>query len=228
MIRLKDEAEWIEPCLQSIRGIFDEVVICVQPSTDRTLEIVCDLADSKTRIWEYPVLSWPNGEGYKYQDSTSINSRTYFYNWCLARTNYQHVCKWDGDMIAMDWLGEHLNKYICEYDTVIFHGVDVVQDLKHVGKRKYCAAEPRVFRVRLDTKYVNGLRCEQLQTPEGFTYRIQPPAFIHTKWAKSIKSATKAWPDDWKDQDHFKSIIKRAQPVEEYKGEYPSVLLGMM
>jgi hypothetical protein len=48
-----------------------------------------------------------------------------FYNWCLEQTRFSHVCKWDGDMIALPALAS-ARRLAADHDVVMFDGVDAV------------------------------------------------------------------------------------------------------
>ena len=230
MLRLKNEQEFIQPCIESIIDWFDEVVVCMQGSSDNTEQIIRDFNSPKVSIYHYPHDSWPNGDGYGKQDPNHPMSRTYFYNWCMERTTRTHVCKWDGDMVALDWLGDEVHDRMRHNpETIWFKGVDIVgKELTHIGERIYCADEPRIFEVTPRTKYVNGSKCERLQTSGGSEYHIEMAAYLHFKWAKPLSSATQAWPDNWHESAHFQNIIKRAQPVKRYNGEYPRAIRDRM
>ena len=230
MLRIKNEEDFIRPCIESIVDWFDEVVVCLQNCIDSTEDIVRSFDNKKIKIYKYNTDSWPNGDGYDKQDATDRRSRTYFYNWCLDKTNYSHVCKWDGDMVAMDWLCAEVKELLKDDpETIYFYGTDIVgKYICHVGEREHCATEPRIFKVTKRTRYVNGSKCERLQTSGGIGTAIHRPAFLHFKWAKPIETATQAWPDGWKESTHFQNIIKRAEPVNKYTGEYPSTIRGLV
>jgi len=228
MLRLKNEAQFIGYCIESIIDWFDEIVVCLQNSTDSTEAQICRFNDDKIKLYHYEFDSWPNGDGYDKQDATDVRSRTFFYNWCLEKTTRRHVCKWDGDMVAMDWLGDSVRGLIdVGVDIIHMRGVDIVgHELKHIGERKYCASEPRVFSMDYGAHYINGPKCEKITGIGGRATDINKPAFLHFKWAKPIEVATQAWPQDWHKSPHFQNIIKRSIPVDEYRGEYPTCIAG--
>lgn len=223
LLRLKNEEEWIEPCIKSIEWA-DEIVCCLQNSTDRTEEILKDLGITP---YYYNRDSRPNGPGHNNQPYDVYN-RAYFYNWSLSKTTKKHVVKWDGDMVAMDWLQEEL---ILPYDLIKFHGVDIItdEDGRYYVRpeRKYCAAEFRFFKVNNDKHWKTGVYCEQF-VYEGArsAHCIREPAFLHFKWSKNKESATTAWPSNWRDVHHFRELIKRGSltGAEPYEGEIPSVI----
>lgn len=224
MIRLKDESEHIRQSLDSIVSWFDEIIICLQPCADDTPEIVKAYESDKIKIYEYPFESQPNGPCHDSHDEGSVYDRSYFYNWSLAKTTKTHVSKWDGDMVAMDWLGYTAKELLTRYDVVRCQGIDICGDWK-MSPHHLTANEPRFFRVTEETFYQQGKFCEVFTKHHADGISISKPGYLHFKWAKSLNSATKAWPDNWKEIDHFNRIYKnKAQPIEEYTGEIPSVL----
>lgn len=226
MLRLKNEAEYIRPCLEAIVDWFDEIVICLQPCTDGTDEIVREYESDKVKIYDYPFDSHPNGPGHDKYPEGSVYDRAYFYNWTLSKTTRTHVAKWDGDMVAMDWLAGSVHELIHRYDIVRCKGVDICGDW-FVSPHPHTANEPRFFRVTPETFYVQGKYCETFTQHHAKGFDIASPGYLHFKWAKSRASATKAWPDDWADIEHFVRIYNnKAHPVEKYVGEIPSPLIG--
>jgi|TARA_Y100000310_G_scaffold335800_2_gene418737 hypothetical protein len=116
------------------------------------------------RIHIYPFQSQPNGPGHGDQIRGSIFERAYFYNWCLAKTTCSHVVKWDGDMVALDDAGQLLKEAMAQSDVVRFRGQDIVgpvEDGLHIGARKWCPFDPRLYRVTADTYYQTGSHSEQ-------------------------------------------------------------------
>lgn len=233
MLRLKNEAQWIRPCLISIRGVFDEIVVALQNSTDDTERIVRDLGYDHVRIVHYPFDSFPNGPDHGERPADSVHAKAYFYNWTMAQTTREWVCKWDGDMVAMNWLGERVRPLMKRAEVIRIFGVDLVGDPPiQVGERVFNGIEPRFFRVRPSRFYAMGPRTEYLRLPlrdrVSRKLKLQPtipdPAFLHFKWAKSLESATKAWPENWREMEVFQQLFKRAQPVDLYRGQYPSCL----
>lgn len=231
VLRVKNEEEYIVPCLQSITDWFDEIVVVDQASTDRTLELVRDVADGrKTRIFEYPYQSRPNGPGFDTQPYDE-HSRAAFYDWALARTTRTWAAKWDGDMVAFDVLGELVRDVVdsgraeaiavCGVDIVM---VDIVSSDMWTGPRFLCATEPRFFTVRNGRHWAHGSLCEQFLLGDRSVETINQPTFLHMKWAKPLEKATQAWPPDWRNIGHFRQLIKRRDIVRQYDGPLPACL----
>ena len=231
MLRVKNEEEFLPFCLESINDWFDEIIIVDQNSHDDTVEIAKTFADMrKTKIYKYTFDSRPNGSGFDKQPYDVYN-RAFFYNWCLEKTTKQWVCKWDGDMVAMDGLGE-LVRQIIRVDApgaIAIRGVDIVkwQDEKFfIGREKTTSSEKRFFKVQEGKKYWStGLYSEKLDL-NCMTADIVNPAFLHFKWCKPLEKATQAWPIDWQKDRHFNRILERRYVIGEYEGRIPSCLTG--
>lgn len=233
MIRLKNEEEWIRLCLLSIKDWFDEIIVTLQNSTDRTEEIIREMNLPHLKTYHYPFDSFPNGPGHDAYPLDSVHTRAYYYNWSLAKTTRQWVCKWDGDMVALDWLGERIRELMKSCDIIRIHGVDIVgEGLRHVGDNSLTGSEPRFFRVYRNTFYYSGERSEVFSNPRrrypGVRIKylaLEKSAFLHFKWAKSFESAIKAWPKNWRETLHFQGLVAlKGTPKKTYDGEYPSVV----
>lgn len=235
MIRLKNEEEWVEASLLSIKDWFDEIVIVLQNCTDKTESIIKKLSLPHVKIYYYVFDSFPNGPGYGSHPPDSVHNKTYFYNWTLAKTTCRWVCKWDGDMVAMDWLGPNIRKLIsspCHPDYIFIRGVNIVgKDLNQIGERMHTGQEPRFFQVHKKTFYYSGDKTQYFYIPQTrwpFLKKqslvIEKPAYLHFKWAKSLESATKSWPKNWESISHFQKIMQSSVAVTTYKGEYPAII----
>ncbi|WP_353497683.1 hypothetical protein [Vibrio sp. CB1-14] len=218
-IRLKDEAQTIEASLRSIEGLFDYYVILIQPSNDKTAEIVKEvMKDSKATIVHYPYESWPNGPGYSEQDETSVYSRTFFYNFGTQFIPTKHAFKWDGDMIASTDLRKYLSKWRKnKRGYVAMKGVECADGLcATVNSRIYTGNEVRIFKSK-KSAFSNGPKCEILNIYKKgllyaifrrlFIYKMQQPMYYHFKYAKLESSQTKAWPENWREVEHFVNLM---------------------
>lgn len=213
MLRVKNEAEYIKQSILSIINDVNEVVVVLQgKQSDNTKEIVLELKKTyDIKLFEYPYDSFPNGPGHSKQKIGSVYERAYFYNWCLSKTTYSYAMKWDGDMIATAHTIPTILKFINSYDVVYFCGWEMVND-KDVSIAPKTASDPRVFKVSENTFYETGPYCEQFKHQYETAMRIDPPLYLHFKWAKSVESITTAWPEDWKSITHFKNLIKNKVP----------------
>jgi len=234
LVRLHNEEVWIGPCLESIVGWCDQIVVCLNLCTDRTPEIVerFRLAyPGKFSVYPYPFRIHAMGPGHADCPEDSVHSSAYYYNFCQSKSRHTHVVKWDGDCVAMDWLGPAIRKLMDEgHDRIRFEGRDIVgDDVRHIGSHPLCRTNG-VYRVKKGTMYRQGPLTQNLtavpDADDAFGHR---PAFLHFKWCrKSVESATVQWPADWQSIPHFQKIFQRRIPVREYCGPYPASVRRMM
>ena len=230
MLRVKDEAEYLPAAIRSIYPWCDEIVIAVQgEQSDHTAQIAESWAElDKVRTIYYPFDSVPNGPGHGDQPRGSVYERAYFYNWTMAHCRRRHVMKWDGDMVATDDAGSVIKAAInAGSEGVRFKGVEIVDADKMLQSaiHPYANTETRVF-VAEKVYYATGPACEILRGQNRLEgqVEIEHPLYLHFKWAKSEASATKAWPENWREKAHFKRIYQRSKPGEQYTGPIPSCL----
>lgn len=179
-VRCKNEEEYIVASLTSIYRVFDEIVVVLNKSTDRTLEIVQDLISDhpKIRLFEYDFECAATGQGYLEKvKSKPDSSLAKYYNWCLEKTTYSHVCKWDGDMIAIPTI-EGIYELIKSNDIVSFDGYDILG-------RNTTSNEARIFRYDPEhTKYVDWDLYEVLNHEYTKTSCYGEKCYLHMKLIK--------------------------------------------
>ena len=225
LLRLKDEEEWIKPCVESIQWA-DQLVYCFQNSTDKTEEIIRDVSYSKkSHYFHYPHDSRPNGPGHLNQPYDEFN-RAYFYNWCYHKTNTKYIVKWDGDMVAFDDLENILRKSENKFDFVTFAGINIITDngkFFYNKKTPYCGAEPRFIKGLDEDPWKTGELCEAYAYKIRNNLTIKEPMYLHFKYSKSIESMTKAWPENWRDIPHFQKLLERENKTDlvPYNGDIP-------
>ena len=230
VIRLSNEAEWLPKCLESIIDIFDEILLCTQGvQKDNTIEICkewCSKYD-KIKYYHYKHKGRPNGPGH-YKQPYDKYARAWFYNWCFKKATCEWVCKWDGDMIAMDDCGKRMKAAILKRikRSYKFYGVNVVKDIYHVADPEYCVNEVRLYK---SANYIMGpcSECIDFKTliPSEIGNLPRGPAFIHTKWAKPEYSSTQAWPSDWKKDPHWQKMYKKSIPKRRHNHKLPKCLI---
>ncbi len=231
MMRIKDEALFLEAAVKSIAPWVDEIVICLQgKQSDQTPEVAAELLIEypyKVRVYHYPFESRPNGPGHDEQPQSSVSERAYFYNWCLSCTTHHHVMKWDGDMVAIDYAGDQIKDALQNHDFIRFAGIEIVakNPLRVAASRPYTSAEMRIFRAT-DSYYVSGKYCESLIEQSGKADKkvFKDPFFLHFKWCKPENSIKNAWPKNWREMPHFQRLWQRRQPGQIYNGEVPQWL----
>lgn len=187
-VRCRNEEEFIVASLLSSYRVFDEILVILNRSTDRTRELVEDLMSDhpKIRLLEYPNECSPLGPGYHERVLENPDaSLAKFYNWCLEQTTFSHVCKWDGDMIATPAL-EQARAFIPSSEVVAFDGYDIL------GERT-TDLEARIFRYDpARARYVDWDLYEVFQHDYGITSRIDEKCYLHMKLAKR-EWLHKAW-----------------------------------
>jgi glycosyltransferase involved in cell wall biosynthesis len=104
IVRLKNEAYYLEQALDSIFPFFDELVIVYHQCTDQTPEIVEKFVKKdpkRVKAFHYLPEVFPQGsEQHRLLPAKHVNSLVYYSNFALSRSSYQICVKWDGDMIA--------------------------------------------------------------------------------------------------------------------------------
>lgn len=226
LVRLRNEETWCRLALESIVDWCDEVIVVLNCCDDRTPDIVDGFAmrhPEKVRVFEYPHEIWPMGQGHDRITALDPRSSAAFYNFTQRQATCTHVLKWDGDMVAMDWLGDEVRRLMRGgHDRIKFHGTDIVGDeLTHIGCHPHCPTNG-VY-LKRGTHYTQGALTQNLRGAGDPTATIERPAFLHFKWArKPFASATVQWPKDWQSMEHFQRIAERRHPVARYEGEYPA------
>jgi hypothetical protein len=178
----------------SVYRVFDEVIVVLNNSADQTRTLIGSLISNypKIRLLEYSNKCSPIGPGY--HESVLANpesSLAKYYNWCLEQTNFSHVCKWDGDMIAIP-VFEQVRKLIALSDVVMFDGYDVLgQDTTDL--------EPRIFKYDpARARYVDWDLYEVLEHDYAKVERMQEKCYLHMKLVKKI------WIDKhWSNPNHM-------------------------
>ena len=226
MLRVKDEEEFIKPCLMSIKDFFDELVIGLNNCSDSTPQIIRELDLPNVKLFEYPFKLHHNGPGHNKIPENSIYDNAYFYNWVLSKTNYSYVCKWDGDMVALPNLDKKLKRVMFKNKIIQITEFNIAGDeLACLSKDAPGSTEPRFFRVSNDTYYIQGDFCENFIHSYGNDiFTVDAPVYLHFKNAKSIKSETKIWPDNWRNITYFQKLHERRVKGDLYRGVYPEAL----
>jgi len=225
VLRLKNEAEWLDRCIQSIDSIFDEIVLCTQgEQSDNTIDI-CEkwqsVNSAKYRHFHYEFDSRTNGPGHADQPMDKFN-RAYFYRWCFDKARGAWMCKWDGDMIATSDCKLAFAYAISQGCALNFKGIELAGDIYHTSDRPYCASETRLFK---QCAFETGLNSEKFVLIEPSKVFIFPePLFFHTKWLKSEESYSVAWPNNWRDIPHFQKILKRSRPTRTHGYPIPQCM----
>lgn len=119
MMRVKNDAEFIEQCIKSCISALDELIIVYNDCSDSSPEIIRAMQNKypdKIKIYEYvpDILSFNlTPEQYQLYNEgkiDKINTLANYYNYALSKTTRKYVLKIDADQI---YFTERLN-YICD------------------------------------------------------------------------------------------------------------------
>ena len=180
VMRCKNEEEYVVASILSIYRIFDEIVVILNNSTDRTRKLIEDLLSDhpKIRLLEYANECSPIGPGYHERILANPEaSLAKYYNWCLEQTSFSHVCKWDGDMIATP-VFEQVRALIKSSDVVMFDGYDVL------GKDT-TDFEARIFKYDpARARYVDWDLYEVLEHNYAKKSHVREKCYLHMKLVK--------------------------------------------
>jgi len=179
-VRCKDEEEFLLPCLLSLERFVDEIVLVFNRSTDGSRAIAEQLLPRhpQIRIFDYDPECEPIGAGYLDRvRRRPQGSLATFYNWCLERTSFSHVCKWDCDMLALPPL-EAVRVAIDRHEAVAFDGYDLVG-------AKTTDLETRVFRFNPDrARYEDWHLYEVLSHDYPSIAKVDEKCYLHVKLGK--------------------------------------------
>lgn len=108
-IRVRNESQFMAQAVKSVLPFVDEVVLCVQPSEDNTIEIAERLADAdednKIRVVYYSIVpAWIDTPEFYSKDPHSEGHLVHMSNWALSQCKYSWILKIEGDVIALPYL----------------------------------------------------------------------------------------------------------------------------
>lgn len=120
-IRVRNESQFMRAAVRSIIDLVNEVVLCVQPSDDNTLEIAYALADEyeKVKVYYYPLVpDWIDTPGFYAKDPDAPGHMVHMSNWALSKCTYSWILKVEGDVIALPTLKRMINGVLDENKPV--------------------------------------------------------------------------------------------------------------
>ena len=114
-IRVRNESQFMAAAVRSILPLVDEVVLCVQPSDDNTIEIAERLADededNKIKVHYYSIIpAWIDTPEFYTKDPHSEGHLVHMSNWALSKCSYSWILKIEGDVIALPYLAPMLEE----------------------------------------------------------------------------------------------------------------------
>ena len=214
-VRCQNEEEYVVASLVSCYRLFDEIVVVLNNSSDSTPELVRNLMSDypKIKLFFYDEVCAKVGKGYlsAVQADPSASLAKY-YNWCLDKTTYSHVCKWDGDMVALPLLEQACTE-LDLYDVISFDGFDPLG-------QETTNCESRIF--RYDPKrarYVDWELYEVLEHDYSRMKTVQQKCYVHMKllkkewvgrtWESPNDHATQAYPAPSPETTKSVSVFRR-------------------
>jgi cellulose synthase/poly-beta-1,6-N-acetylglucosamine synthase-like glycosyltransferase len=104
IVRLRNEAKDLEAVMNSTLDFFDEFVIVYNQCSDRTPDIVEQLANrepQRVKAYHYLPEVFPQGsQPHRRLPPNHASSLVHYSNFALSKVSYRVCVKWDGDMIA--------------------------------------------------------------------------------------------------------------------------------
>jgi glycosyltransferase involved in cell wall biosynthesis len=235
VMRIKNEAEYLERSINSVIDLVDELVIIDNCSVDGSADIIADFSNRfprKVKAFEYPY------KIARYGEETSILAATKegrqspsylpnFYNWTTAQCAGPYILKWDGDTIATDALAPTLERFRQSKMQIVCHtGINLHPDRTcYITGRPLEEMEPRLFYKRLSTYnnykgYVETFWSPYLWHYTSF-YEVEPePLYFHMKFCKADRFSNMS--EDLQIKE--KAASGRGDPLPEYLREQVSRL----
>lgn len=122
-IRVRNESQFMRAAVRSIIELVNEVVLCVQPSDDNTLEIAYDLAAEyeKVKVFYYPLVpDWIDTPGFYQKDPDAPGHMVHMSNWALSKCSYNWILKVEGDVIALPTLKGMIDEVLADNKPVYY------------------------------------------------------------------------------------------------------------
>ena len=191
-MRVKDEADWINLSIQSIRSIADEIVVVDNGSTDGTYDLLTDLSSKENgamRLFRRPDL-----------DLCALS------NFALSETRFQWVFRWDGDMVAHT-TGKHSifrlrNRLLSldsrRYYVIYLRHINLSGDLSHQDPDEMVHIEEYLHTFSPGARYVHPGCFEAIKVPPY--YRVlfwYEPYSFHMNVKPARRVLLRYFWEDW-------------------------------
>lgn len=197
MWRFKNSSDFLDVSIKSILPYIDEVIMLVDiSSTDNTQNICKVLAKEyweKCKLYLYNQDVYPgNHVKYRSDEDNSIHSLSYFYNYCMSKASFNHVMKFDDDMLCVgedfwiicDWIRKNNLTYYLDIPQI-----NISRDNwgNLAVATKYLSSwiagvfwDHGIFPLSEKTYFFNDSGCENLITPYRIKYSNKV-GFLHLK-----------------------------------------------
>ncbi len=210
IMRIKDEADWVEPSVESIKGIADEIVIVDNGSTDGTNELLTTIASKEKgfiRLFRQPNL-----------DHCSLS------NFALEKTTFRWVFRWDGDMVAHtsgDYNISKLRDRILSLDSrryylIYLRHINLAGDLFHQDPNEMVHIEEYIHTFSEKARYVHPGRFEAVKFPKYYQplFWYEPYSF-HVNVKPAHRMLLRYYWEDWMELKDY----TRYPTLEDYVNE---------
>ena len=189
--RLKNGDDFLQKSIESIINFLDEIILVDNQSTDKTKEICLKLQKKypdKIKFYEYNFeVYWVWNKKYDITPENSIHSLSYYYNWCLSKTNYQYAIKIDDDNF---FIKDEIKKIISKINKNKFYIIPWINIIKKNNNyyipEKYPFAwlywDYWFFKVSPKTYFIKDKNCENFLHP--YFFKIEKISFFHLKYLK--------------------------------------------
>jgi len=242
IIRAKNEELNIKICIESVIDLVDEIIFVDNNSTDNTYNLVYKYAEKydKIKLYKYNVnVSKVGKEHYNAIQTKNPNTLGNFYNWCLTKTNYTNVMKWDADFICIR------NNFKCLIDTyklktnndkfaIWFTGLTLFENnnLYYINPNSYYN-EFRIFSFKNNFQWYDGESCEYVEPylkdcHENKKYIFEYPLFYELKRTSINEFEQRSSMIDIRDinDNRILTNLKNNSNNELIKIEYNNIILS--
>lgn len=203
MVRVKNEAVFLAPAVESIVDLVEEIVLVDNASTDATPTIVAELARryrGKIRVFHYPhEIARVGAENHALTQTPdgrrSPRLLSNYYNWCLEQCRMNYVLKWDGDMIASPAFASHVAEFRrrqCLF--MLVYGANLHPDRRHL----VCAGAEREEEIqhKMPARMTASNWISPYTDPEQRLFPRKGSAYKNDFWwCESLSSRYSLWAD---------------------------------
>ena len=235
IMRVKNEAEFLERSINSVIDLVDELVIVDNCSEDGSDSIIADFSNrfpKKVKSFSYPHKIARYGEEMLILAATKDGKKSpsylpNYYNWSTGLCAEPYILKWDGDTVATNALATALERFRQSRKQILCHtGINLHPDrTSYISGRPLEDTEPRLFFKRF-SKY-NSYKgwCETFSSPYlwHFTSFVEfepEPLYFHLKFCKADRFSNMS--TDLQNKEAALSM--RGDPLPQYLQEQVSRL----
>lgn len=193
IIRAKNEEINVKICIESVIDLVDEIIFVNNNSCDKTGIIAEELSKKYNHFKVYHYFLDVNKVGKQHEQAMKNgdkNTLGNYYNWCLSKSNYNNVIKWDADFIC---IRENFKQMINNYQlkkrddkfALWFSGITMFihQDKNFININSFYN-EYRIFSYLNNFQWYDANFCEYTDPylDNCFTkYKIKYPIFYEMK-----------------------------------------------